>query len=137
MYIPRYLLLQTWYGICFTADGHATAQRPLLPRWAEEMLDDDASDADMHAAMTGRGYAGARLEWIRYVSDDHMYYGMAVAETVQSSPGGPGVVKTCLRAAIADEWSRSLGRAFAILELPAAEADWYQSVFYRMPQARR
>lgn len=122
--------LQVWYGVLFSVPGTQSAERPVLPDWAQDMLDDGAGGEDMHAALTARGYAGIRLAWIRYAAANAAEaagYGLAVAESVQSARCCAGEISTCFPEPMADAWIDRIARALQVLGPGSARITWYQT----------
>lgn len=128
------MTLQVWYGVLFAEKGSETADRPRLASWAEQLLDEDGRDgSSIRSAMAERGYTEPDLTWIEYARehDSPVYYGLAIAESVQSSQGCTGEVAIPFPEDLADEWAARLAGALAILMEPdtaTAKTAWYQTV---------
>lgn len=130
---PPVVQIQAWFGILFAP--RPAGEHPALPAWAEELLDDGADDADMSKALASLGYDGRPLSWISYLTGDTAsgpYYGMAVAESVQTAQPY-GEVHTARPDELLDEWAQaSIARAawYCLRIEGNAKIGWWQTARY-------
>lgn len=118
--------LQVWYGVLFSLQPDA--ERPALPAWAQNMLDDGADDDDMAKALAERGYNGAPLSWMMWLtSSTQSYYGLAVTASVQTAQYAAEIM-TYWPDDAAQRYLDSIARACAAIGVDgSANIAWWQT----------